>query len=115
MPHPAKNGTITPMVATSAAVPPDAHQFMRFDLQPDVEQQEHHAQVRQRGERFIGGDPAQETRSDQGPGQDFTHQRGLAQLDENLSHQLGRAEHDQEYDGKGKIVSWHGKDLTNGT
>ena len=37
------------------------------------------------------------------PGEDLAHQGGLAQLHEDLPHQLGRAKHDQEDDRKREI------------
>jgi hypothetical protein len=59
--------------------PAHLHQLRGLHFQTHAEQQEHHAEIRQGREQFVGPDQVQHRGSDENPGQDFSDDGGLAQ------------------------------------
>ena len=69
---------------------------MGLHFQAHAKQQKHRAQVRQCAQQIIGREPSQHARADQHACQDFSHDARLPETLENLGHQLGGDEHQEQ-------------------
>ena len=95
MPQPMKNGQDDAGDGDQQRRAADAHQLGCFDLQPDAEEKEHHAEVGEDAEDFVGRHPAEDVGSDEDAGENFADDAGLAEALEDFGEELGGGEHHQ--------------------
>ena len=70
----------------------DLHQLGGLHFQADAEEEEHHAEVGEDGEDFVGRHPAEHVRADENAGENFADDARLAETLEDFRQELGGGE-----------------------
>ena len=82
---------------------PYPQQIRQLHFEPNAEEQEQHAEVRERPHRFVGRYPIEHARPDQDSRQDFAGDSRQTHALEKFGDELGRAEHNQHRQRKRKL------------
>ena len=67
----------------------DAHELGSFHFEADTKEEEHHAEIGEDGEDFVGGHPAEHVGADEDAGEDFADDAGLMEPLEEFGEELG--------------------------